>query len=396
MKLNRNSLLIAGSIVALGMTSTNASAEVRINGFASIYGGITTDSDQDKLFGYDDDVAFNPESLFGLQVSADISEKLTATAQLLARGENDYDADFEWAYLTYSFNDEMSLSAGRIRIPLFMYSEYLDVGYAYPWARTPQAVYDVNFNNMDGLRFNYATSLGMWDAELQAVYGKFDGDLNIGGVPTASTLENFAGLSLDLTYDWFSVRASYYATSVTIGADVSAIQPFFALEPEKYNDLVIEEDTGTFGGIGATVDYNDWILGVEWVTYTVDDSIIQTTDAGYVTIGKRFDSSTIIYTYSFLEAANDTSAVSGIPSTLCLAPNPADPTQCALLARDFVANDVFLAEVENDNHSVTYRWDFNPAAALKFDYTYKEYSLRDNLPSDDSQGVFTVGVDLVF
>ena len=50
------------------------------------------------------------ESVFALQLTADLQEKLSATAQIVARGENDFDADFEWAYITYEFSDELQLS----------------------------------------------------------------------------------------------------------------------------------------------------------------------------------------------------------------------------------------------------------------------------------------------
>ena len=45
--------------------------------------------------GYDDNIDFSQQSNFAIQFDADIND-VTATAQLIARGENDYDVDMEW------------------------------------------------------------------------------------------------------------------------------------------------------------------------------------------------------------------------------------------------------------------------------------------------------------
>ena len=111
--------LFAMSALALAVSST-ANAEIRINGFANLVGGIT--SSDDSLYGFDEDINFSEQSLFAIQVSGDINERMTATGQLVARGSDDYNADFEWAYLTYAATDNVSVSAGRLRMPLFKYS----------------------------------------------------------------------------------------------------------------------------------------------------------------------------------------------------------------------------------------------------------------------------------
>ena len=80
------------------LTTTTTFAEVRINGFASIVGGKTMDDDT-TLYGYDNDLSFKNESVFALQLSADLQDKLSATAQIVARGETDFNTEFEWAYL---------------------------------------------------------------------------------------------------------------------------------------------------------------------------------------------------------------------------------------------------------------------------------------------------------
>jgi hypothetical protein len=154
-------LSVAVAVCAV-LASSYASAEVRINGFASIVGGKSLDSDS-TLYGYDDDITFKNESKFALQLSADLQEKLTATAQIIARGEDDFDATFEWAYVTYEYSDELQFSAGKMRVPFYKYSDFLDVGYAYRWVRPPKSVYGIPFSTYEGVSVVYSSQLGDWD-----------------------------------------------------------------------------------------------------------------------------------------------------------------------------------------------------------------------------------------
>lgn len=58
---------------------------------------------------------------------------MTATGQIVPRANNDDKAEFEWVYITYAATDNISISAGRLRLPLCKYSASLDVGYSYHW-----------------------------------------------------------------------------------------------------------------------------------------------------------------------------------------------------------------------------------------------------------------------
>ena len=148
--------------------SASSFAEVHINGFASIVGGKTLDDDTTR-YGYDNDISFKNESVFALQLSADLQDKLSATAQIVARGNNSFDAEFEWAYLTYEFTDELQLSAGKMRVPFYRYSDFLDVGYAYRWVRPPQSVYSIPFSTYEGLSLLHTSQIGDWDSTLQVI-----------------------------------------------------------------------------------------------------------------------------------------------------------------------------------------------------------------------------------
>jgi len=77
--------------------------------------------------------------------------------------------------LSYEINDSTQINAGKLRIPFYRYSDFLDVGYAYPWARPPQTVYNLVFSTFDGLSIVNNHTIGDWDSTVQAVYGSYDG-----------------------------------------------------------------------------------------------------------------------------------------------------------------------------------------------------------------------------
>jgi len=118
--------LIAG-LVAVPMSP--AMAEIQWNGFLSVGAGMTFDDDE-KLAGYDNDLSFAPDSILGLQASSELGENLLVTGQWVARGDTS-EVKAEWLYLSYQFNPNLRINVGRQRMPLFLYSDYMDVGYAY-------------------------------------------------------------------------------------------------------------------------------------------------------------------------------------------------------------------------------------------------------------------------
>jgi hypothetical protein len=166
--------IIFATAMTAALTAT-ANAEVRINGFANVVGGMT--GSDETLYGYDNDISFSEESLFALQASSDINERMTATVQILARGADDYDVDFEWAYLTYQATSNTSISAGRFRLPLHRFSDSLDVGYSHHWIAAPRNVYEVPFNDLDGFRVDYSNFIGNFQINLGAAIGTFDNEV---------------------------------------------------------------------------------------------------------------------------------------------------------------------------------------------------------------------------
>ncbi|MBU2708453.1 hypothetical protein KCM76_20840 [Zooshikella marina] len=203
--------LIASTIL---ISQTTLAAQIRIDGFISVVGGMTvndkklangkestyvttpvfinnSDKTPNENARYDDSFSFLPESNLGIQIHSDVNEKLSATAQLTAHGANDFDAELEWAYASYSVDESWTLVAGRQRIPLYMYSSYLDVGFAYHWLRPPVELYGEGVSAYTGLSVKHSTDIAGWDLKNQIYYGNAkNSQAALGNVE----LENLVGI----------------------------------------------------------------------------------------------------------------------------------------------------------------------------------------------------------
>ena len=135
-----NKTSIVSALALAGLFSTQAAAEIQWSGFANVGAGFTSGSNE-ELFGYTDDIGFKPDTLFALQGTSQISERLSATVQVIGRAENSFDLELEWGYLQYRLNENWTLNAGQLRLPTYTYSDSIDVGYTYHWVRPPASVY---------------------------------------------------------------------------------------------------------------------------------------------------------------------------------------------------------------------------------------------------------------
>ncbi|KHM51171.1 MULTISPECIES: porin [Pseudoalteromonas] len=379
-------LSVAVAVCAV-LASSYASAEVRINGFASIVGGKSLDSDQ-TLYGYDDDISFKNESKFALQLSADLQEKLTATAQIIARGEDDFDATFEWAYVTYEYSDELQFSAGKMRVPFYKYSDFLDVGYAYRWVRPPRSVYGIPFSTYEGLSVVYNNQLGDWDSTLQGFYGAFDGDIDVFGDSLPAELNNLGGINWSLSYDWFSARAAYIVADTSISIDSSDSSNLSALNgiidvlntnglTSTVNDLITDEDETTFVGIGFSIDYDNFLFDAEYTQFEVEGSILAEQSQYYASAGYRIDDVIVHFTYEKNDDKHDSSRFNTLESIPLL--------------NTTVNFALESMRAESNVYTIGARYDFHPSAAFKIDF-----SRFDDDITDTETDIVAVGVDLVF
>jgi hypothetical protein len=357
----KSSVLAVSTCLLLNTVTFNAMADINLNGFASIVAGSTTASNE-QFLGYEDSVDFKQGSLFALQASSDLADGLSVTAQVLARGEDDWATKFEWAYISYEVNDDFRILAGRQRAPFYMYSDFLDVSYAYAWIKPPGGVYDLVFDTFDGLGAIYTTNFGEFDTTFHMIYGMNTDELDAFGVKTTPKFKNLVGGSLTINRDWLTLRAAYFRTDTDLPAD--ALQPLIggwqqAGFADVANNVEVAGDTATFAEFGMQINYNSFVMAAEYTQLTVDNTSLADEKSYYVMAGKQFDSVLIHLTYGVDKDTKD-SLTAGVPVGV-------DPGLDFLIAS---TNGVVNSQLNDESYvTLGLRWDFHDSAAFKLEYT---------------------------
>lgn len=370
---------LASSLV---LASAGASADIKVNGFVSLVGGLTS-NESETLYGYDSDFSANPDTLVGIQGVADLGDKLSATVQFTTRGDEDFEVDLEWAYISYDYSEKVCLNVGLLRVPYFNYSDFLDVGYAYYWVRPPESVYAFTFQNLTGASLLLSDSFGSWDVSLQLLAGRNNiEEIPVAGVPSPFDANNFVGGAFEFEKGWFLGRAGFYQGKISLdstllsGATGNIAAGGFT---ELADRLLVEDDTGSFSHVGFTIDDGSFLLNAEWRQINAADSVLQFRTGWYVSTGYRIGK----WTPHVTVEAFETTRPGQFDALLEGAPPPVLGGANALLG---------ALSGDTEAYSVGFRYDFHPSAAFKMEYT----SYDDNLNPANDADLLSFGIDLLF
>ena len=210
---------IAISVLAASTVHAD-SGDLNIYGFMSVGVGIL-DSDKVTIEGFEGEGNFKQDTILALQITKQVNDKTTATGQLVSRGTDDFKTEAAWAFVAYQATEDFTARMGRLRIPFFYYSEFLEVGYAYNWVRLPSDIYNIPFSSFDGVDFTQRFSIGSLDNSIQINYGRLTDELNIFDEDYKADLRNMAGISLNSTYGDWGFRLGGQRTEMTLEVETS-------------------------------------------------------------------------------------------------------------------------------------------------------------------------------
>jgi len=364
--------------------SANA-AEIDFSGFATIAGGMTTSSDEN--YGeFDDSFNMSENSLVAIQASADLGNGWGVTTQLISRGSDEWDLGAEWAFISYDTDNDWRFLFGRQRAPFYVYSDFLDVSYAYHWITPPSGVYSLPFDTFDGVGAIKTSTLGSFDSTFHTVIGRNTGELSAQGVQADSDFSDFFTASWTLTRDWFTIRASYARTNFTVFDDSVGLlaDSWRAAGFSQVGDgIEINDDSGDFKGIGFIIDYENFLVVSEYTEINPEDSLFAPNDSFYISAGYRTDNGMFHITYEADENEPNFALLNGVPSGV-------DPGLDGLLA----ITQAQFTGLQEDTSSVTigYKWDLDSPISLKFEAT----AFTDDLNSADDATLVQFAIVTVF
>jgi len=142
---------IAIFIMAL-LCPTSAAAEkggrskgTEINGFASL---VYSQTDESAFFhGGRDEAGINRSGSIhgtrvGINVRSRLNDRVAFAGQVISiREEDDFTPAVEWAFAEARLKEGVDLRAGKVKFPVGLVNEYVDVGVTYPGIRPPLVIY---------------------------------------------------------------------------------------------------------------------------------------------------------------------------------------------------------------------------------------------------------------
>lgn len=289
---------------------SQAMAEVQINGFASVVTGIDLEDDGNPTNDYDSRTADNlQESKVGLQWTADLDDGMRFVGQTVARGDSadGFVLNYDWAYFDFNVGDSGKFKVGRLRIPFYKYSDYLDVGYAYHWIAPPKSMYSLAFSNMDGVGYQQNFNTGGMDHSINAVLGRYQGTLQIGGNDAPGNLENLIAINYSATmgdHEFYVAyaQADVYIENTTFDSDANGDgNEDGGLDASAGGGISLNGDLGSFIGVGYKGSFGPIGVYAEASQVKVDDSILQDSTGYYIGASYNMGEMTYHITYEYEE-----------------------------------------------------------------------------------------------
>ncbi len=348
--------LIGGFAVGANAASLD---DLRISGFGSVGVGM---SDNDTGYaGYEKQLGYKQDTLTGLQFDFQINDKAKVTTQIVANGRYNFEPAFEVAYLSYDL-DVATVRGGKIRTPFFMYSDYLDVGYAYPMLRPSQEIYEhLIVSSFTGIDAVIPVELGMTKLEIQPFTGVSQLEERDSNFGQQAGIKNVFGLAANWYVGDWTVHGSYVqATLEAMDVNTKLIGSPSDVTSSLIMLFELDQNQDTaFASIG--VQYNDgtWLLNAEAMTMEVDGNYYDV-EAGSMLLGYQTGSFTPYISANHIQTSDNKER----------------------------SNWFAAKEFERTAYSLGLRWDFATNMAMKLDVTYADFN--------GTNGGFTSNVDNTF
>ncbi|WP_337878787.1 hypothetical protein [Rheinheimera sp.] len=279
--------LVATSLMQL--PASYANDDFSVSGFGSIVGGSVLQGDgywarlPEAARQYKNDVDFQTESRLGIQGRYKATSSLSITGQLMTRGVNDFQPDLEWFYASYQLTPDSRLQLGRMRLPVYHYSDAMDIGIAYPWLRVPSDAYSLAITNFHGASLQHRMNWQLGTTAFKLYAGQQNTDPNkllttieqykteqlyddqghftgVRNIRSSKEYKQLKGLVVDTNIDWFNLRLSYL--------DGKENYRLYADEESRSEPLYGGQWTDSrFIDVSLSVDYSAFYFITEWNNY---------------------------------------------------------------------------------------------------------------------------------
>ncbi len=373
------------AVILLLFSFNSIAYEIEFSGFATFSGGLTSDSNE-HYNGYDNTIDFSQNSLLALQTSAEIGEGWGVTAQLISRGENNWDVDAEWAFISFDSSNDWRFTFGKQRVPFYLYSDYLDVSYAYHWIRPPSGVYSLPFDSVDGIGALKHFTIGEYDSSIQFMVGRQEGELESQGLSGSSEFSDAFNIAWVLNNDWLTFRINYARSQFTFDSEgLNELTNLWrsANFVNVANNIEVNDDVGSFFGLGFKIDHENFLLVSEYTEVDPEDGLFAPNDSYYVSFGYRINNGMFHLTYGADNNDPNFAILNDVPQNINASLDGLINTTQSLLT----------ATIEDSSYfTLGYKWELESPVVLKLELT----SFNDKTLFNDDANLLEFAVTTVF
>ena len=312
--ISRCTLLIAtAATLILLCTPLHASNKLEVSGFATW--AVSKSNNATPWYvnrEITDETCYNCDTVWGIQLDYQALDSVRLSAQVVKRPEDPWDKpEVEWAYAGYSPTDNLEIRVGKLRLPLFLMSEYYYVGNAYPWVRPVAELYNrqLGITASEGIDLVYDWYIS---DEYTLTVHPYYGDKKEGSIDQIDSILEFKsdykyGIAFDLTTEKMRLHINYFEIK---GTEIS-----FNSSPKVASTIPITPSTnivasiqartfipkkifGTYKNTAAGITY-ELPLGFEvWAEYQFDKSNLGESVTQYAALTWHFNNFTPYYIYS--------------------------------------------------------------------------------------------------
>lgn len=362
---------------------------IEMNSFLTI-GASVMSEDGRYLDRITEHVSFDNDSVYGINIRTDVSDRVSGAAQLLATStSSNFNVEAEWAYVSYKFSETDSIRAGKLNLTTFLLSDYANVGYLFPWIRPPVEVYENNpLKNFLGVEWLHTTHIGK-TAKLTSQVFIGSAQVEENGLTFRAT--DGIGINFQLDTPHYSLRIGGISPNIQLEGPSASGQTI---------DYVDEDDRGIMYTIGASVDWNNFILYTEAMATDTEgetQAIFPNQRGAYVTVGYQMGK---FLPHVTLGTSEGDDYLGPVPASLSAAIGGPVPAR---------------APITQDSIALGLRYDVDDSVALKFEYQLVDLESgkgdgfgsidanNNQLPFNpgtpdtiDSYSVISVAMDVIF
>ncbi|PHR96969.1 MAG: hypothetical protein COA68_13735 [Oceanobacter sp.] len=368
------------ALAIAGSTSWAQASDIQVNGFINATLGVSS-NDEVSVDGYDEGMSSANNSVVGLQFFKQVNDSTSATVQLVARGQSGFNTEAAWAYVTYSFDENTDVRVGRLRTPLYHYSDFLEVGYAYNWVTPSSIIYtQSDLSSFNGADITRRFTLNSVDGFAQAYTGRYVDVLTAGEDNYAADMSN-SGLVVGVNSGDFSGRIGFHKATLTLDIDPAGTRAFDqyvagAMAAESFNlipglnasDFEINDSNIGYYQTSFVYDNGTTSFIAEYTYLDSESAAINNNSAYMIGGAQRFGATTVHLTYAAKEDDIDDGA-----------------------------NGILQANAEMIENSIILgaRYDYDAGSAFKLEAERHEEEL--NAGQEGSVGIiYRAGFSLVF